>query len=156
MKIFVDADSCPLPVRDVVSRAALRLKVVTVFAANHVVPIETCDLLKMVIVAKGEGVADQYIIDHVSAGDLVVTRDIPLAAELVGLGAVVINDRGDHFTPNNIRERLSIRDRMKEFRDIGIMPSADRTYGRREIQQFAAVFDREITKLLKQEQSKDN
>ena len=73
----------------------------------------------------------------------------PLAAELVELKASVINDRGDVFTTENIRERLSIRDLMKDFRDAGIMPAGDKSFGKRETQLFANAFDRELTRLLK-------
>ena len=149
MKIYVDADSCPQPVREIIARAAVKRGIETEFAANRKIPVPEHELLKMIVVEKGEGVADRYIIDSIEAGDLVVTRDIPLAAELIERRAVVINDRGDQFTPENIRERLSIRDIMKDFRDIGIMPEKESTFGRRETQAFAAAFDRELTKLLK-------
>ncbi|MDC7227431.1 MAG: YaiI/YqxD family protein [Spirochaetales bacterium] len=149
MIIWVDADSCPQAVRDIIARAAVKRGLKAVYAANVKIPIPEDELIEMVVVKKGEGVADQYIIDHAEKGDLAITRDIPLAAELVDKHIVVINDRGNHFTPDNIRERLSIRDLMKDFREMGIMPERESTFGRREIQQFAAAFDRELTKLLK-------
>ena len=149
MRIFVDADSCPQPVREIIARATERRKVEAVFAANRTIKIPESPMLSMVVVDKGEGAADDYIISEIAAGDLAVTRDIPLAAALIEKDAVVINDRGDQFTPDNIRERLSIRDLMKDFRDVGIMPEGQRTFGRRETQAFAAAFDRELTKLLK-------
>ncbi|HAK47273.1 MAG TPA: hypothetical protein DCO79_15315 [Spirochaeta sp.] len=149
MTIWVDADSCPQAVREIIARAAVKRRIKTVFAANTIIPIPDEDILEMAVVGKGEGVADQYIIDRAVEGDLAVTRDIPLAAELVENRIVVINDRGNHFTPENIRERLSIRDLMKDFREIGIMPERESSFGRRETQLFAAAFDRELTKLLK-------
>jgi len=149
LKILVDADSCPGPVRDIIARAAERRKLTAVFAANRTIPVPESGLITMVVVEKGEGEADRYLIGISEPGDLAVTRDIPLAAELIEKSVVVINDRGDIFTPDNIRERLSIRNLMKDFRDSGIMPEGVRTFGRREIQQFAAAFDRELTKLLK-------
>ena len=149
MTIWVDADSCPQAVREIIARAAVKRGIKAVYAANVKIPIPDDDLLEMVVVEKGEGVADQYIIDRAEKGDLTVTRDIPLAAELVEKNIVVINDRGNHFTPENIRERLSIRNLMKDFREIGIMPERESSFGRREIQQFAAAFDRELTRLLK-------
>jgi uncharacterized protein YaiI (UPF0178 family) len=149
MKIFVDADSCPQAVRDIIIRAAIRSGVPAVFAANHSILVPEDDLITMVVVEKGEGVADQYIVDAVEVNDLVITRDIPLAADLVEKNAVVLNDRGDMFTPENIRERLSLRDLMKDFRESGIMSENHRSFGRRETQQFAAAFDRELTRLIK-------
>lgn len=148
MKILVDADSCPQPVREIIARAAVKRGVKAVFAANRQIPLPEADLVEMVVVEKGEGVADRWIIDQAESGDLAVTRDIPLAAELVEKQIVVINDRGAHFTPENIRERLSIRNLMKDFREAGIMPEKESSFGRREIQQFAAAFDRELTRLL--------
>ena len=135
--------------REIIARAAVRRGIETVFAANREIPIPEDELLKMVIVEKGEGAADRYIIETITEGDLAVTRDIPLAAELVELKASVINDRGDVFTTENIRERLSIRDLMKDFRDAGIMPAGDKSFGKRETQLFANAFDRELTRLLK-------
>ncbi len=151
MKIYIDADSCPQSVREIIARAAVRRGVNAVYVANHNIPIPEDRLLSMVIVEKGEGVADRYIIDQSETCDLAVTRDIPLAAELVEKGLTVINDRGDHFTTENIRERLSIRDLMKGFRESGIMPDGERSFGPKEVQKFAAVFDRELTKILKKQ-----
>ncbi|MBI9105963.1 MAG: DUF188 domain-containing protein [Spirochaetales bacterium] len=148
MRIFVDADSCPQIVRGIISRAAEREGLECVFAANRNIPLPENDFLKMVIVEEGEGVADQYIIDNSTEDDIAVTRDIPLAAELVENKVVVLNDRGEVFTPENIRQRLSIRNVMKDFRDSGIMPDADNSFGRKEIQLFANAFDRELRKLI--------
>ena len=149
MKIYVDADSCPQAVREIIGRAAVRRGVAAVFAANHSIPIPEDDLITMVIVEKGEGMADLFIVGSAQENDLVITRDIPLAADLVEKKVVVINDRGDIFTPENIRERLSLRDLMKDFRESGIMTENHRSFGRRETRAFAAAFDRELTRLLK-------
>lgn len=149
MKIFVDADSCPQAVRAIVCRAAVREGLECVFAANRKIPLPEDELIKMVQVEEGEGVADQFIVDNSAPGDLVVTRDIPLAADLVEQKVVVVNDRGEIYTPENIRQRLSIRNLMKEFRDSGIMPDPDGSFGRKEIQLFANAFDRELRKLIK-------
>ena len=149
MKILVDADSCPASVRDIIARAAERVGVEAVFAANRKIPLSLHRLIRMHIVEKGEGKADEYLIDCSEQGDLAVTRDIPLAAALIEKGVIVINDRGDHFTGDNIRERLSVRNLMKDFRESGIMHEGANTYGRREIQKFAAAFDRELMRLLK-------
>ncbi|MDC7126081.1 MAG: YaiI/YqxD family protein [Spirochaetales bacterium] len=149
MTIFVDADSCPQKVREIIAKAALKRKVKTVFAANRKIPFTENEMVEMVVVEKGEGVADQFIIDSSIAGDLAVTRDIPLASELIDKDVIVINDRGDQFTTENIRERLSVRDLMKGFRESGIMPEGQKTFGPKEVQKFAAAFDRELTKLLK-------
>jgi len=149
MRIFVDADSCPQIVRGIICRAAVREGLECIFAANRKIPLMDDELIKMVQVAEGEGVADKYIVDNSGEGDIAVTRDIPLAADLVENKVVVLNDRGDIFTPENIRQRLSIRNLMKEFRDSGIMPDSDGSFGPKEIQLFANAFDRELRKLIK-------
>lgn len=94
--------------------------------------------------------ADAFIKEQVGSGDLVITRDIPLAAELVELGPVVINDRGDLYTRENVRERLSIRNFMKELRDAGLYENPTGMFGRKEVKAFAATFDRILTQLEKQ------
>lgn len=147
----MDADSCPQLVRGIICRAAVREGLECVFAANRKIPLPEDNLIKMVQVAEGEGVADKYIVDTSVEGDIVVTRDIPLAADLVENKVVVLNDRGEIFSPENIRQRLSIRNIMKDFRDVGIMPDSDNSFGRKEIQLFANAFDRELRKLLKKQ-----
>ncbi len=149
MKIFVDADSCPQAVRGIICRAAVREGIACVFAANRKIPLPEEELITMVQVEEGEGVADKYIVDNSSEGDIAVTRDIPLAADLVDNKIVVLNDRGDIFTPENIRQRLSILNLMKEFRDSAIMPDPDGAFGPKQVQLFANAFDRELRKLIK-------
>jgi uncharacterized protein YaiI (UPF0178 family) len=100
-----------------------------------------------VLVDHGSGVVDDYIVEHVRPGDLVITHDIPLAARVVGKGVVVLDDRGSVFTQENIRERLSVRDALAELREAGVTPAGGDTIGEREIRLFAGAFDRELTKL---------
>jgi uncharacterized protein YaiI (UPF0178 family) len=108
-------------------------------------------------VQTGEGRADAYIKEQVGPQDLVITRDIPLAAELVELGLVVVNDRGDLYTRENVRERLSLRNFMKELREVGLYESPLKEFGKKEVKAFAATFDRILTQLEKatQEQGKE-
>ncbi len=103
----------------------------------------------MVLVESGPDAADDEIVSQAKAGDLVVTRDIPLAARLVEGGIDVINDRGTHYTEENIRPRLSERDFMAELRAMGLESAKDRSFSAREIQAFSATFDRELTRLLR-------
>ncbi len=149
MKIFVDADSCPPQIRDIICRAAVRKEIQTVFAANVKLKLPESEFIEMVVVDKGEGVADDYIVENCTPGDLAVTRDIPLAARLIDQNIIVINDRGNLFTTENIRERLSVRDLMKDFREAGIMPERESSFSNKEVGKFANCFDRELTKLLK-------
>lgn len=147
LTVWVDADSCPRPVRDIICRAAERTGVSAVFVANRDVPILDTIGVDMRIVT-GDKTADEVICAGCAPGDLVITRDIPLAARLLEKGCIVLNDRGDRFTEGTIRERLSIRDAMKDFRESGLLDQGKRTYGRREVHAFAAAFDRELMALL--------
>jgi hypothetical protein len=105
--------------------------------------------IDFVQVSSGEGSADQYILAHVEPADIAITRDIPLAAELVERGVIVLNDRGNVYTGENVRERLSIRDFMAELRGGGVYESSGRTYSSREVRAFANAFDRELTRRLR-------
>ena len=149
MKILVDADSCPPQIREIVARAAARLRVQAVFVANRRIPFPGNDYVSGVIVPAGEGRADRSIREKTDPGDLVVTRDIPLAALLVEAGAVVINDRGTVYTAENVRERLSLRDFSLELIKSGVQVERKDRFGRKEVQAFAAAFDRELTKALR-------
>ncbi len=149
MIIWIDADSCPAKIRDIVARAAKRTAINAIFVANRNIPLAKNRFVKMVLVESGEGKADDYIIENCCEADIAVTRDIPLANELLKCNAVVLNDRGTQYTKENIRERLSIRDLMKDFREVGIMDSGRKTFSNKEVQAFAAAFDRELAKKIK-------
>ncbi|MGP1438986.1 MAG: YaiI/YqxD family protein [Treponema sp.] len=149
MTIWVDADSCPVRVRQIVCKASLRLSVPSVFVANRPIPIINHELIRFVQTAEIEQSADDYIISASQKGDLVITRDIPLAATLVDLGINVINDRGILFTLNNVRERLSIRDFMYEVRSNGLVTDKMGTFNKKDLQNFSNTFDSILTKLIK-------
>ncbi len=149
MTVWVDADSCPQRVREIVIRAAARRGVPAVFVANRRIPLPKNGRVSAVVVPKGDDSADLHITDRAAPGDLVITRDIPLAAQLVEKNVRVINDRGDVFTAENIRERLSVRNFMKDLRDAGLYESPSGGFGPREIRLFSDAFDRELTRILK-------
>ncbi len=149
MTLWIDADSCPLKVREVVCRASLRLQIQLIFVANIQIPFPEHEFTQMVVVEEGEGVADDYITEKAAAGDLAITRDIPLAARLIENGVHVINDRGDEFTPEMIRERLSIRDLMYEFRQMGVQTEKHSSFSLKELQKFSSTFDRVLTRILR-------
>lgn len=117
-----------------------------VFVANR--PIHTPPTVAFVEVADGPEAADRYLVEHARAGDMAVTRDIPLAAELVDSGLIVLNDRGEVYSEENVAERLSIRNFMKELRAKGVYELSGRGYSNREVHAFAAAFDRELTRRL--------
>jgi uncharacterized protein YaiI (UPF0178 family) len=149
MKIWVDADACPGPVREILLRAVQRLKVPAVFVANKRLSLPRSEFVSTVQVGAGLDVADRHIAEAARAGDLAVTQDIPLAALLVPKGVVVMDPRGELFTEENISERLSVRNFMQELRDSGVMTGGPGGFSAQDRQEFAATLDRELTRLLK-------
>ncbi len=147
MILWIDADSCPRPVRDLVCRASDRLGLPLYFVANRKIPGPDSPLFRMIIADAEADAADDYIVENATGSDLVVTRDIPLAKRLVDRGISVINDRGVAYTIKNIDERLSMRNFMLELYNNGISPERTGVFGRKELQEFANALDREITRL---------
>lgn len=151
MKIWIDADAAPRDVKEVVFKAANREGVETVLVANQRIPIPAnAATVSMVTVREGANVADQYIVLHSQPGDLVVTADIPLAAELVAKRVDVIDPRGEAYDRGNIASRLSMRDFMDQMRGAGMATEGSRPYSDRDKKAFANTFDRLLTKLLRQ------
>jgi hypothetical protein len=146
MIIWVDADAAPRDVKEIVFRAAGRLKIATVLVANQRMPVPLNNAqVSTVCVQGGPDVADQHIADNASRGDIAITADIPLAAILVEKGVVVLDPRGELYTADNVRERLSVRDFMDSLRTSGVETGGPRPYGAREKQTFAATLDRILT-----------
>jgi hypothetical protein len=150
MRIWVDADACPGPVRDILLRASQRLKVPAVFVANRALSLPRTELVSTVQVGAGLDVADQHIATSAQKGDLAVTQDIPLAALLVPRGVVVLDPRGELFTEENISERLSVRNFMHELRESGVMTGGPSGFSAQDKQRFAAALDRELSRLLRE------
>ncbi|MCD6397230.1 MAG: DUF188 domain-containing protein [Spirochaetaceae bacterium] len=144
MKIWVDSDSCPRQIRHIIIRASLRVKIEIVFVANRIIPDVDNEWSSMQLVPDGEGEADKYIYENSSNGDIVITRDIPLAADLVKKGLLVLDDRGNVYTADNIGERLSIRNAMTELRSYGVMSRSTGTMNNRDVKLFANAFDKEL------------
>ncbi len=147
--MWIDADACPSAIKDIILRAAQRLAIPTVFVANKRIELPRSELLSFVQVAKGLDVADAYVAEHAQAGDLAVTQDIPLAAALVKKGVVVLDVRGEPFTPENIDERLSLRNFMQDLREGGVVTGGPKGFGPQDKQRFAASLDRELTVLVR-------
>ncbi len=117
MTVWVDADACPVVVREILVKAAIRTKVALTFIANHHIPVPKVENIKSIQVPKGFDVADNEIVLRVNTGDLVITSDIPLAAEVIDKGAVALSSRGELFDKSNIRQRLNMRDFMDSMRE---------------------------------------
>lgn len=141
MKIWVDADACPVVTKEVLFRAAERTKVTTTFVANHVMKIAKSPYLKFLQVPKGFDIADDEIVLRVQANDLVITSDIPLAAEVIAKGSTVLSPRGELLTDNNIKARLNMRDFLDTMRSSGIETSGPAKISQQERQQFANHLD---------------
>jgi len=149
MKILVDADSCPAAVREIIIRSAKRLRVKAIFAANRIIPGIGGPETVMEICDTAEGAADKRIVELAAAGDIVISRDIPLAKKLVDAGVAVINDRGREYSRENIGEMFSLRNFAVGLADNGIEIERTASYGKKETQKFAAALDRILTKLAK-------
>lgn len=150
MKLWLDADAAPREVKEVCYRASERLALETVLVANQRLQLPPgYPYLAAVRVEGGPDVADRYIAEHAEAGDVAVTADIPLAALLVPKGVVVIDPRGEEYTPEIIGERLSVRDFMDSLRNSGVETGGHGAYGPREKQAFANALDRALTRARK-------
>lgn len=145
MRIWVDADACPGVIKDILFRAAERSQVMTTFVANKLLYVPPSAYLRAMQVAKGFDVADNEIVAMLEAGDLVVTADIPLAAQVIEKQAHALNPRGEFYSAENIRERLAMRDFMESLRASGVetqgpnaMQASDRHAFARQLDQFLA------------------
>src|SRR5690554_4632319 len=115
MQIWVDADACPAVIKDILYRAAQRWQRPLTLVANQMLRTPPSPLIRAVQVQRGFDVADDYIVQHVSCGDLVITGDIPLASQVLAKDGLVLNPRGERYTPETIGERLAVRDMMEEL-----------------------------------------
>jgi uncharacterized protein YaiI (UPF0178 family) len=146
MVIWVDADACPRAVKELVFRAASRLQLRVCLVANRPLAAPPSPLISVVQVAAGSDVADSYIVQHVGAGDLVVTADIPLASLVVARGATALDPRGQIHTEDTIGERLAMRDLMEELRWAGVATGGPATFSAADRQRFAEALDRLLSR----------
>lgn len=147
MTIWVDADACPLVVRQILFRAAARTGVQLTLVANQHVNAPRAANVRMLRVPSGFDVADNEIVRRVEGGDLVVTSDIPLAAEVIERGAEALSPRGEEHTSENIRAKLNMRDFMDTMRASGVdTRGGPAAYGQRDKQAFANALDRYLAR----------
>ncbi|MDX5445779.1 MAG: YaiI/YqxD family protein [Zoogloeaceae bacterium] len=142
MQLWVDADACPLVVREILFRAAQRTGRPLTLVANHMLKVPAAPNVRMVQVPGGFDVADEWIAERVEAGDLVITSDIPLAAAVVGKGALALSPRGERYGPDNIRELLDLRNFMDTLRTTGVETGGATAFGQADRQKFANQLDR--------------
>ena len=141
-RIWVDADACPKVVKEILYRAADRVGVTVILVANQALDVPGSPYIQSVQVPLGFDVADNHIAQSAAPGDLVITADIPLAADVVAQGCMAINPRGELYTGENIRERLNMRDFMETLRSSGIETGGPLPFGQSDRQSFSNQLDR--------------
>ena len=142
MQIWVDADACPNVIKEVLFRAADRTGMMVTLVANQPLKTPPSKFIRTLQVASGFDVADNEIVQRVEKNDLVITADIPLAAEVIEKGGIALNPLGERYTPDTIRERLNMRDFMDTMRASGIQTGGPNTLNQRDRQQFANELDK--------------
>jgi uncharacterized protein YaiI (UPF0178 family) len=147
MHIWVDADACPGVIKEIIYRAAERRQILTTLVANQMLRTPPSRFIHAVQVPHGFDVADDHIVGQVSAGDLVVTADIPLASAVIERGAHALNPRGEMYTTATIRERLTMRNFMEELRSAGIQTGGPDTFCQADRQAFANQLDRFLARI---------
>ena len=145
MKIWVDADACPGVIKDILFKAARRVECELTLIANHAMQIPKSPLINLVIVPSGFDVADNEIVKRCTAGDLVITSDIPLASEVIEKNAHALNPRGEFYTVENIRQRLNIRDFMDILRSSGVDTGGQAAMSQADRREFANQLDKFLT-----------
>jgi len=142
LKIWVDADACPVVIKEILFRAAERTKTETILVANKLLRVPPSPYIRALQVPTGFDVADNKIVQDMSAGDLVITADIPLAAEVITQGGEALNPRGELYSTSNIQERLTMRNFMEELRGSGVDISGPASFSQTDCKAFAAELDR--------------
>jgi uncharacterized protein YaiI (UPF0178 family) len=142
MKIWVDADACPVVIKEILFKAAERKQLQLTLVANQAIQVPPSRFITTIRVSSGFDVADNEIVKRLDAGDLVITGDIPLAAEVIENGAYALNPRGELYTAENIRARLNIRDFMDTLRGSGINTGGPPALSQSDRKTFADHLDR--------------
>ncbi len=147
-KIWVDADACPVAIKEMLIRAAKRTGIQLTFVANQSISLPPAHNIKSIQVSSGFDVADNWIVTQTQSGDLVITQDIPLADEVISKGALAIGPRGQIYTRENIKSRLNMRDFMETMRSSGIHSGGPAPLNQQDKQNFANQLDRWLSKAM--------
>ncbi|NKF50544.1 YaiI/YqxD family protein [Shewanella sp. WXL01] len=145
--IWVDADACPNPVKDMLFRAAERKQLQLRLVANQLIGHPPSQFIKAIRVSSGFDEADNFIVEQASQGDLIVTADIPLAADGVAKGALVVNPRGTLYTKDNVKQALNSRNFMEEMRSAGVVTQGPAKFSAADKHAFAKVLDKWLAKI---------
>ncbi|MBT8132953.1 MAG: YaiI/YqxD family protein [Gammaproteobacteria bacterium] len=149
MKIWVDADACPVVIKEILFRAADRTRVAVTLVANQSIEIPASHHIRFLQVRQGFDVADNEIVKRMQAGDLVITSDIPLAADVIEKGGIALSPRGELYTANNIRARLNMRDFMETLRSSGVDTGGPPALSQGDRKAFADHLDQILTRHTK-------
>ncbi len=144
MQIWVDADACPKVIKDILFRVADRLEIQVTLVANKLLRVPPSRHIRAIQVAAGFDVADREIVLLAQAGDLVITADIPLAADIIAKGVHALNPRGEFYTPDNIAQHLSMRNFMEELRGSGVETGGPAPFNAGDSHTFARQLDRHL------------
>ncbi len=146
MRIWVDADACPIVIKEILYRVAQKRKVELILVANQYLRTPPSPFIRAIRVESGFDVADKKIADSVAAGELVITADIPLANDVIENGGHALSPRGELYTKDNIRQRLTMRDLMDELRGSGVHTGGPSALNQRDRKNFADQLDRFLSR----------
>jgi uncharacterized protein len=149
MHIWVDADACPAVIKDILYRAAERAKIRMTLVSNQFLRTPPSPHIRALQVPRGFDVADSHIVRELQAGDLVITADIPLAADVIAKGGHALNPRGELYTPDSIAERLALRNYLDELRGSGVVTGGPAPLDQADRKRFADQLDRFLARLPK-------
>ena len=148
MQIWVDADACPNVIKEIIFRAAERTKIFVILVSNQPLRSPPSLFIKKVVVSSGFDVADNYIVEQLQEGDLVITADIPLADSFINKNGTALNPRGELYSKENIKQKLAFRNLNDQLRSSGIITSGPSTLNKRDLQLFANALDKFLTHCL--------
>ena len=146
MHIWVDADACPAVIKDILFRVADRTQIEVTLVANQLIRVPGSRFIRALQVPAGADAADEEIVERVSAGDIVVTADIPLAAQVLEKGGLPLNPRGEWYTRDTIEQQLTMRSFMEELRGAGVDTGGPAAFSQGDRQNFANALDRELAR----------
>ena len=149
MNIWVDADACPVAIKEILYRAAERAGIPLTLVANKPLAVPRSRFIRALQVERGFDIADAEIAQRLAPGDLVITADVPLAAEVIARGGHAINPRGERYTPDNVREHLAMRDLLAKLRETGVQTSGPPPLDQADRKRFADQLDRFLTRKAK-------
>ena len=149
MRIWIDADACPVVIKDILFKAAQRTKIALTLVANQAIRVPAAKNITAIQVRQGFDVADNEIVKRLNQGDLVITSDIPLASEVIEKGGHALSPRGELYSAENIKQRLNMRDFMESLRSSGVQTGGPPALNQSDRQNFANHLDRFLTRYTK-------